>query len=95
MYELVSKSGFRDAFKRYDREHHFSYDGLGALYDYLEDIEIAENGYELDVVGLCCDYVEEEIEKALDNYSLKSIEELEENTCVVWHDEERVLYVQY
>ena len=93
MKQTITKGDFRDAFVRMDRMGNFSYDGLGALYDYLED-EFEEE-YDLDVIALCCDYNEDDIDEVLRSYNLKSIEELEENTTVVWKDEKRVLYVQY
>jgi hypothetical protein len=59
MKTIVSVSTFRDAFKRFDRQNEFSYQGLGALFDYLEQLE-EETGVEeeLDVISLCCDYSE-------------------------------------
>lgn len=93
MKQTITKGDFRDAFVRMDRMGNFSYDGLGALYDYLE--EAFEEEYDLDVIALCCDYNEDDIDEVLRSYNLKSIEELEENTTVVWKDEKRVLYVQY
>jgi len=54
MYQTITKSDFRDAFVAMDRQNQFSYDGLGVLYDFLEDNEYGE----LDVIGLCCDFAE-------------------------------------
>ncbi len=38
----ATESAFRDAFVQYGRGKEFSYAGLGALFDYLEEVE-AEN----------------------------------------------------
>ena len=96
MYEMISKGEFRDRFRSYGREDNFSYEGLGYLYDFLEEVMDEGNGmYELDVVSLCCDYAEDDIENVLAAYSLKDLEELKDNTCVILHDEERVLYAVY
>lgn len=59
MKRTVSKGEFRDAFRDYGRDDQFSSEGLGALYDWLEELE-EETGeeMELDVVGLCCDFSE-------------------------------------
>lgn len=92
IYQELSKGDFRDAFARCDRKDNFSYEGLGVLYDYLEGLG---EDYELDVIGLCCEYAEEEIEEVLKDYRLGSIEELEENTVVLWRNESRVLYEQF
>jgi hypothetical protein len=45
-------SQFRDAFRAAGRQDQFSYEALGLLFDYLEDVH---PDYELDVIGLCCD----------------------------------------
>lgn len=59
MKQTVSASDFIDAFRAYDRQDQFSYDGLHALFEYLEGIE-SDTGteMELDVVALCCDFTE-------------------------------------
>jgi hypothetical protein len=96
MYIDVNESMFRDYFKLYEREHHFSYEGLGALYDYLiEYEESCDHKIELDVIALCCEYSEEPIKDVLENYNLESIDELKDHTQVIWHDEENVLYASY
>lgn len=43
------------------RPNNFSYDGLFALFEYLEDIE-GQTGepIELDVIAICCDFAEYE-----------------------------------
>lgn len=48
---ISNASQFRDA----GRQDQFSYEALGLLFDYLEDVH---PDYELDVIGLCCDYAE-------------------------------------
>ena len=52
---ISSASQFRDAFRAAGRQDQFSYEALELLFDYLED---AHPDYELDVIGLCCDYAE-------------------------------------
>jgi len=61
MKQTVSMGDFRDTFKAYDRTDNFSYDGLKALFEYLEEME-ADTGeeLELDVIALCCDFSEYE-----------------------------------
>ncbi len=89
---------FCDAFRNMDRKENFTYEGKRALFDYLEKIE-EETGekIELDVIALCCDYSEDLLEEVLENYSLQSLKELQENTYVVNYDEETgiVLYQQF
>ena len=92
MIERLGFWDFRDAFRRYDRIDTFSYDGLKALYEYLEE---ADSEYELDVIGLCCDYAEGEIGEVLNEYNLKDIGELNDATLVIWEDGKRVLYLAF
>lgn len=89
MKQTITKSMFRNEFIRMNRVENFSYKGLGALYDYLEEMD--EN-YDLEVIALCCEYCEETIKEALENHNLKDLEELE---GVIWCDGVTVLYVQY
>ena len=48
-------SQFRDQFNRCGRGDQFSYEGLGLLFDYLEEMDPQ---YDLDVIALCCEYAE-------------------------------------
>jgi len=59
MKQSVNFHAFRDAFRAHGREEQFTYDGLRALFDYLEELEadIGEE-LELDVIALCCEYQE-------------------------------------
>jgi hypothetical protein len=69
MITTVNLHDFREAF-RTTRPENFSYDGLTALFDYLEDLE-EDTGepMELDVIALCCDYTEyESIAEYQENY---------------------------
>lgn len=52
---IDTASQFRDEFNRAGRGNQFSYEGLGLLFDYLEEID---PDYDLDVIALCCDYTE-------------------------------------
>jgi hypothetical protein len=55
----VSVSDFRDAFRDCNRQDNFSYEGLGALYEWIEEYEDGSGAEtELDVIGLCCDFTE-------------------------------------
>lgn len=96
MYQKITKSMFHDAFRNYGRLENFSYEGREALFDFLEEChEDEEVGLELDIISLCCDYSQDKIENVLKNYSLSSLEELHENTVVVWSNDEEVLYLNY
>lgn len=71
MKTSVSFSDFCDAFQNADRNENFSYKGKRALFDYLEQYE-DECGceVELDVIALCCEYSEDDVDTIIDNYSI-------------------------
>jgi hypothetical protein len=65
MYQTINFSQFVDAFVSMGRQSNFAthyengehvgwYDGLRVLFDYIEDS--TDGTYELDVIGLCCDF---------------------------------------
>lgn len=91
MKQTINEYQFKDAFQKC-RPDNFSYEGLTALYDYLEDLE-EETGQEmeLDVIGLCCDFTEyDSLEEFQKEYydeeigdSYEDIEEIEEETLVI------------
>jgi hypothetical protein len=59
MKQSISFNQFTDAFTSYGRDDQFSYDGLKALFDYLEDLaEDCGTDFELDVIALCCEFSE-------------------------------------
>lgn len=93
MKQIINLSYFRDAFKNYGRKDQFSYSGFEALYNYLEE---TAPDYELDVVGLCCEYTEATLEEVQNSYSdITSISELEEHTSVIMVDSETVIYQNF
>ena len=68
MIQTINVSDFRAAFHSMGRKDQFSYEGLGALFEYLEEVDPE---FELDVIALCCDYSEETIEQIAENYGLE------------------------
>jgi hypothetical protein len=52
-----------------NKNGNFTYQGLRALFQYLEDTTEEENPLKLDVISLCCDFSEyENVEEFLNNY---------------------------
>jgi len=83
IYKTLTKQEFINEFGTYDEGYanYFSYDGLSTLYDYFDDIGYSdEPSFELDVIGICCEFTEyENLEEMLSDYpddyaSLKDIE---------------------
>jgi hypothetical protein len=84
MIHEINKTEFIDAFRIWhggDYKNNFSYDGLDALFDYLDEIE----EYELDIVGICCNYSEyENLAEIKQSYpDIETIEDLREFTEVI------------
>jgi hypothetical protein len=82
---------FIRAFEEYEREGEFSYKGLEALFDWLDELS-ADTGtsYELDVIGLCCEFTEySDLAEIQANYSsteIDSVEDLRDYTSVIEFD---------
>ncbi len=93
MKQTISFRGFVDAFAHMRREDQFSYSGLKALFESLEDVD---PDYELDVIALCCDFCEDSIESVRRENGLDDDEDviawLRDQTQVIWWDEDSVLY---
>ena len=85
MKQTINKSEFTAAFHNMDRKENFSYAGLIALYDYLTALEddLGEE-LELDVIALCCDYSEhdlEDLQREYGDYEGEQWEDMEEATA--------------
>ena len=97
MVKTLSFYDFERGFADVGRTNSFTYEGLKALFDYLESYEEeTEIPIELDVIALCCEYTEyENFEELQNDYDVKSIEELEEKTTVIMVNEERFIIQAY
>ena len=98
MKQTVNMYDFERAFKNCDRDN-FSYEGLKALFEYLEEYEDSTGEeLELDVIALCCEYAEYDSLKELNNdYGTKysQIEQVEDKTQVIQIDDNRFIIEQY
>ena len=99
MKQSINMYDFEMAFKRYEREN-FSYDGLKALFEYLEEYEEG-TGEEinLDVIALCCDYMEyDSLKEYNDAYDTKysEIDLIQDDTTLIKIEgSERFIIQQY
>ena len=89
---------FERAFKRFERDN-FSYDGLKALFEYLEEYE-EDTGeeVELDVIALCCDYMEyDSLKEYNDDYGTKysEIDTIQDDTTLIKIDDNSFIIQQY
>lgn len=87
MINTINKYEFSDAFHKMGRGDQFSYEGLIALFDYLEMLEddIGEP-IELDVIALCCEYSEYDNLKEFQNDygdEYESLDDIENDTTLI------------
>ena len=91
--DTINLSTFRDYFLRSEQyKNNFSYEGLEALYNYLEEYseDLGEN-IEMDVVAFSCEFAEyNSIEEFQEDYGsedygreYETIEDIEEQTTVI------------
>ena len=67
MYQTITPSTFRDAFRAADRSNQFSYHALGMLFDYFDDVD---PDHELDVIAICCAFSEDMPAYIADQYDV-------------------------
>lgn len=68
MKQSINSYEFHRAFEQ-QRPDNFSYEGLEALFEYLEQYEEdCDTEIELDVVAICCDYSEMSIDDIINDY---------------------------
>ena len=94
IYKEINFEGFVQEFKNYGREKQYSIGGLQAIYDFLIE---TEDDIELDVIAICCDFVEystvheynKDYDKDYDNY-----EDIDE-TLVIGIDDTSFVILTY
>lgn len=68
LYQTINTaSQFRDQFHRCGRGDQFSYEALGLLFDHLESLG---SDVELDVVGVCCEFIEQDYKDIFNTYDI-------------------------
>jgi hypothetical protein len=79
MKRIINEYEFSDSFHRMGRGSQFSYEGLRALFEYLENYEQeTETEMELDVIALCSEFTEyENLKELQENYTdIESMEDI-------------------
>ena len=84
MKQTISFGQFQDAFYNMNRQNQFSYKGKKALFEYLEEYEDSTGEQiELDIIALCCDYVEyDSLEDFWQEYDK---EDFPHKEAIEWH----------
>ncbi len=88
MQTTVTQHDFVQAFANFGRANSFSREGFKALYEWIEEYDLAAGrDPELDVVAIDCDFMEySSIEEFHENYSKKDypdMESISDNTTVI------------
>lgn len=69
--QTVNFSMFCDMFTRRGRQDQFSYAAKQALFEYLDNLsEDTGEDFQMDVVGICCEYIESTAEEVNSDYLL-------------------------
>ena len=92
----VTSHDFHAAFNTM-RPDQFSYDALEAMFTFLDDLsdDLGEP-MELDVIGICCGFCEyATVAEAVKDYSMESLEELQDNTMVLELDNGGIVLQQF
>ena len=95
MKQTVYLNDFRQAFKDFDRENQFSYEGLEVLFNCFEELDNG-TGQEtkLDVIALCCEFEESYYLDIASNYEIdiEGLDEVEAREKVTEYVSDNTLY---
>ena len=98
MKQSINMYDFERAFKNFERDN-FSYDGLKALFEYLEEYgDGMGEEVELDVIALCCEYAEyDSLSEYNDDYGTKysEIDAIQNDTTLIKIDDNSFIIQQY
>ena len=95
--KTLTSNDFHDAFNAM-RPEQFSYDALEGLFNFFEELsEDTGTPYELDVIGLCCDWCEyDDITDVMQDYpDIESLDDLHTSTSVIELPNEGLLIQQF
>lgn len=100
MKQTINFYDFSNAFHKADRGDQFTYSGLRAIFDYIEEYEdSADEEVELDVIAICCEYSEYDsiadfwLEYYQEDYP--DMDAIEYHTQVITIDEEAFIIAQF
>lgn len=108
MKQTVNFSTFQTAFESI-RPDNFTYEGLTALFNWIEQQE-QDTGeeQELDVIALCCDFTESTYEEVMNDYNLADeeflndedrpqavIDYLNDETMIIGYNDNTIVYLNF
>ena len=89
MKQTINFYTFQKAFQDL-RPNSFSYEGLRALFEYIEELEDTHNEeMEFDVIALCCDFTEYE---SAEEYARDYNDDLEDNLAATSYSGSLIVY---
>ena len=108
MIQTVNLHDFRQAFHDCGRGEQFSYEALGLIFDWFEQLE-QDTGtpYELDVIALCCSISESTPEDVQRQYGIdhdcddegdlerKVMDYLDDHTSVIGQTDGNIVFFQF
>jgi len=93
IYSKVDFGDFYNAFLYMHRGDQYSYEGLRALFNHLEEYaESSETPLELDVIAICCEFAELEVKHIERETGYADVEELEADRLVIHVDDDTIIY---
>jgi len=100
MKKTINYYDFRAEFRAFGREEQFTRQGLKALFDYLEELgDDCGEEIELDVIALCCEFVEydslEDFHSEYDKDDYPTLEVLRDHTQVIEIDNESFIIAAF
>jgi hypothetical protein len=100
MKKTINYYDFRAEFRAFGREEQFTRQGLKALFDYLEELgDDCGEEIELDVIALCCEFVEydslEDFHSEYDKNDYPTLEVLRDHTQVIEIDNESFIIIAF
>ena len=100
MKKTINYYDFRTEFRAFGREEQFTRQGLKALFDYLEELgDDCGEEIELDVIALCCEFVEydslEDFHNEYDKNDYPTLEVLRDHTQVIEIDNESFIIAAF
>jgi len=85
--KTINAYNFSTEFASMGRHDQFTYAGLNALYEYIEECYTEEEPFEMDVIALCVQFSEyENLDECLQevgNDDIKTLEDLQDHTIVI------------
>ena len=100
MKKTINYYDFRTEFRAFGREEQFTRQGLKALFDYLEELgDDCGEEIELDVIALCCEFVEydslEDFHNEYDKNDYPTLEVLRDHTQIIEIDNESFIIAAF